>query len=68
MDKLKRDGEACGKMNVKEPVHCYQRIYGPVEYTDEQKAEWEVAMTEKFDARQEIFDGKAVLKKLNGMV
>jgi len=33
--------------NINTPVESYKKIYGPIRYTVEERAEWEAKMTER---------------------
>ena len=41
---FKQHGTSCGAANVKDPVPCYKRIYGPIKYNMAQRTAWEEEM------------------------
>lgn len=43
---FKTHGAQCAAANVKDPVPCYKRIFGPIKYTMPQRLEWEEKMRE----------------------
>ena len=40
-DAFKQHGAQCAAANIKTPVECYKRIFGPIKYTMAQRTEWE---------------------------
>lgn len=38
---FKQHGAGCATANVKDPVGCYKRIYGPIPYTMAERKDWE---------------------------
>jgi hypothetical protein len=39
-------GKACAAMNIKDPVGCYKKVFGPVKYTMKQRKEWDAWMND----------------------